>query len=566
MVSLPGWVRLSKPSSLSFSVSQEMVQAFSALTGDQSALHISEEFARRTVYRSPVVHGMLPAAFLALVEQLEIVGKACRLIRMEVQFANPVYFNDRLELSVEPASTQESETEFAFEFRIQKADSGPIVTSGLFRVFYEDEPDEVQVVRVASVGEVPCMLVAPCAANNWQLEDLSAGVCDGMEFVIQSDALHAFLGILIKGLCDQDARPSFGFIRSFVPNLLATLLSSTFVGMRIPGKSATFLSVSAQWTQQIQCGNRYRLEGKVTHVSRATRIVKAALSIAKEDDDRAAMLGRTSALVNKPFQSMPTAAEMKMSSVDWGMKDKVVLVTGASRGVGETVAKLFGLFGSKIIVNFYRGKDDAERVVQEIVREGGNAIAVGADVTVSEDVERMVSEARAHYGTIHILVNNAVRDFRPSSFADLTWEDIQRDLDIIVKGSFHCCKAVIPGMLDQGGGKIINISTVAIDDPPPNQLKYVVAKSALQGLTRSLAVELASKNIQVNTVVPSFVETDLVTHIQESFRKKIAQETPMQRHASPVDVAQAVLFLASKFASYTTGQKIMVTGGRPPFL
>jgi len=370
----------------------------------------------------------------------------------------------------------------------------------------------------------------------------------------------------VKGLRDQDNRPSSGFIRSFVPNLLAIALSSTFVGMRIPGKSATFLSVSAQWTQQIQCGKRYRLEGQVTHVSRATRIVKAALMISGEGDDEVAMRGRSSALVNKSFQSMPTSAEMKMSAMDWGVKDKVVLVTGASRGIGETVAKLFGLFGSKVIVNFYRGKDDAERVVQDIVREGGDAIAIGADVTMPDDVERMVCQVRARYGGIHILVNNAVRDFRPSSFADLAWEDIQRDLDIIVKGVFHCCKAVIPGMVDQGGGKIINISTVAVDDPPPNQLKYVVAKSALQGLTRSLAVELAAKNIQVNAVAPSFVETDLVAHIQQSFRRKIAQETPMQRHASPVDVAYAVLFLASRYASYTTGQKIMVTGGRPPFL
>lgn len=566
MVTLPGLIRLSQPSALSFSVSHDMVQAFATLTGDQSALHVSEEFARKTAYRSPVVHGMLPAAFIALVEQLDIAGKACRLTSLEVQFESPVYFDDRLELSVEPALNQESETEFVFEFRIRKEKIGPIVTSGRFKVFYEDEPDEVPVANIAPVEEAPCVLLGPCAAANWRLEDLSVGVCDGMEFVIRRDAMHAFLRILAKGLCGQNVKPSSGFLRSFIPNLLATVLSSAFVGMRIPGKSATFLTLSAQWMQQVRCGHRYRLQGTVTHISMATRIVKAALSITGEGDDKVALVGRTSALVNKPFQSMPTAAEMKMNSVDCGLKDKVVMVTGASRGIGETVAKLFGLLGSKVIVNFYRGKSDAERVVQEIVEEGGNAIAIGADVTVQADVERMVGEASARYGTIHILVNNAVRDFRPSVFADVTWEEIQRDLDVTVKGAFYCCKAVIPGMLAQGGGKIINISTVAVDDPPPNQLKYVIAKSALQGLTRSLAVELASKNIQINTVVPSFVETDLVAHIQEGFRKKLAQDTPMQRHASPVDVAQAVLFLASKFASYMTGQKIMLTGGRAPFL
>jgi len=248
------------------------------------------------------------------------------------------------------------------------------------------------------------------------------------------------------------------------------------------------------------------------------------------------------------------------------LKGKVVLITGASRGIGETTAKLFALFGARVIVNYHRGKEDADRIVQEILDEGGAAIAVQADVTQSDQVQRMVEKGIERFGAIHILVNNAVRDFRPISFADLTWDEIQKDLDVIVKGAFHCCKAVAPFMLEQGGGKIVNISSIAVDDPPPDQLKYVLSKSALVGLARSLSMEFASRNIQVNTVVPNFVETDLVSHVQESFRKKIAKDTPMNRHASPVDVAHAVLFLASAFSSYTTGQKIMVTGGKLPYL
>jgi 3-oxoacyl-[acyl-carrier protein] reductase len=121
-------------------------------------------------------------------------------------------------------------------------------------------------------------------------------------------------------------------------------------------------------------------------------------------------------------------------------------------------------------------------------------------------------------------------------------------------------------MLDRGGGRIVNISTVAADDPPPEQTKYVMAKSALVGLTRSLSIELAPKNILVNMVVPNFVETDLVAHVPDGFRKKLAHDTPLGRHASPIDVARAVVFLASSYASFTTGQKIMVTGGGAPYL
>lgn len=178
----------------------------------------------------------------------------------------------------------------------------------------------------------------------------------------------------------------------------------------------------------------------------------------------------------------------------------------------------------------------------------------------------MVREATDRFGGIDVLVNNAARDFRPTPFLNLTWEAIQQDLDVIAKGAFLCCQQVIPLMIERGGGRIINISSVAVDNPPPDQAKYVIAKSALVGLTRSLSIEFASRNIQVNMVVPNFVETDLVAHVPEGFRAKIAQASPMQRLGSPVDVAQAVLFLASSHASFTTGQRIMVTGGGAPYL
>jgi 3-oxoacyl-[acyl-carrier protein] reductase len=275
--------------------------------------------------------------------------------------------------------------------------------------------------------------------------------------------------------------------------------------------------------------------------------------------------GKVSALVAKPFATMPSSDELK-GATEWGLEGRTILVTGASRGIGETTAKLLALHGARVVVNYHRGADDARRVVDEIAAHGGEAIAVAADVADERQVRAMVEEARRRFGAIDVLVNNAARDFRPIPFLQLSWDEVQRDLDVIVKGAFLCCQAVLPLMLENGGGKIINISTVATDDPPPDQAKYVMAKSALVGLTRSLSIEFAARNIQVNLVVPNFVETDFVAHIQDGFRKKMAQETPMRRHASPVDVARAVAFLASAHSSFTTGQKLMVTGGGAPYV
>lgn len=264
--------------------------------------------------------------------------------------------------------------------------------------------------------------------------------------------------------------------------------------------------------------------------------------------------------------AMPSLRQLRAEAMETGLQGKVALVTGASRGLGETVAKLLSLHGCRVAVNYYKSQVHAERVVREIEDAGGEAFAVRANVADDEQTRQMVAATVGRWGRIDVLVNNAIDDAMPVDFAKLSWSDIEKTFDVTIRGAFNCCKAVIPLMLRSGGGKIVNIGTLATDSPAPNQLKYVIAKSALVGLTRSLAVDYAAGNVQVNIVSPGFVETDLIGHIPEAYRARIAQDTPMKRNATPMDVAQAVVFLASRHAGFTTGQKLMVTGGAPPFL
>jgi 3-oxoacyl-[acyl-carrier protein] reductase len=546
-----------------------MVASFAALTGDQSALHVSDAFASRSIYRRPVVHGMLPVTFLSLVKGFRVNGLVCSPTAISGRFANPVYSGDALVLRVDLAKDQQSTTEIAFDYHITKSTSGATVTNGSITVAYrkaQPEPAAWPVDDNMPAGLLNNPLSTLCLGP----EEISKGRSDGFDFAVTEDAIKCFLSILVQG---NDEKEHFrrvvnqgGFHYS---SLLAVTLFSTLVGTRLPGNSATFLEFSARLANEIEIGKPYRLEGVVAHISRATKILSADVSIRGNSNRRTedVVKGRVTALVNQPHRIMPTIQDLKMvSAADMGISGKVVLITGASRGIGETIAKLLSLHGARVIVNYHRGQDDAARIVQEIASEGGAAIAVQADVTRLEQVRKMVAEAKHRYGPINVLVNNAVKDFRPIPFLSLTWDEIQMDLDVVTKGAFHCCQEVIPQMLEVGGGKIINISSVAVDNPPPDHAKYVLAKSALVGLTRSLSIEFASKNIQVNLVVPNFIETDLVAHIPEGFRGKIARETPMQRLGSPIEVAQAVVFLASSLSSFTTGQKIMVTGGGAPYL
>jgi 3-oxoacyl-[acyl-carrier protein] reductase len=542
-----------------------MVRAFAGLTGDQSALHMTEAFARRTAYRRPVVHGMLPVGFIALMDRLRLDGFRCIPVAITGHFSAPVYAGDSLILSANPARIQEEKASANFDYLVRNDASGATTTRGIVTVVYERERPAR---RLAASGASAAMIPDPPEMRNARLEEIGKGQTDEFQFRIVDETLRDFANLLAEG-AGEKVRLNVEVLRDqfCLPNLLSILLISTSVGICLPGASATFLEFSAEGDGELELNTMYRLRAEVTHLSRSTSIVKKAVTISKADGDNGTLFhGKAAALVNKPSQMMPTIQDLKASALNMGLKDKVVLITGASRGIGETTAKLFGLLGSKVIVNYHQGADDAARIVREIRGEGGEAMAAQADVTRPESVSSLIRSGLQKYGAIHVLVNNAARDYRPIPFLNLTWDEIQKDLDVIARGAFLCCQQVIPHMIAQGGGKIINISSVAVDNPPSDQTKYVMAKSALVGLTRSLSIEFASKNIQINLVVPNFVETDLVAHIPAGFRAKIARETPMQRLGSPIEVAQAIIFLASSFSSFTTGQKIMVTGGGAPYL
>jgi len=547
-----------------FQVSEAMVQAFAALTGDRSALHVSEAFARRSAYRRPVVHGMLPIAFLALAERLRVEGQRCIPVALTGRFAAPVFAGDSLVLSCEPGGGREGGPVVSFDYVVRNNAAGTIVTQGTVTVAHERA---TAAIRPAARGARACMVTGPLETRDARLEDIGKGQTDEFRFKISAEALRDFAALLGEGAGVPGLDAAELGARFCLPNLLSILLISTSVGVCRPGTLATFLEFSAECASEIELDAVYLLQAKVTQVSRATRIVKKSIEVTKPDRDGAVPIrGTAVALVGEPWRKMPAVRELKSTALDPGLRGKVVLITGASRGIGETTAKLFALRGAKVVVNYHRGAEDAAKIVDEIRAEGGEAMAIAANVADAEAVAAMVEAVLAKYGAIHVLVNNAARDYRPLPFLGLAWDEVQKDLDVIAKGAFLCCQQVIPRMIEQGGGKIVNISSVAVENPPPGQAKYVMAKSALVGLTRSLSIEFAARNIQVNLVVPNFVETDLVAHVAEGFRGKIARDTPMQRHASPIEVAQAVVFLASSFASFTTGQKIMVTGGGAPYL
>ncbi|MCZ8516936.1 3-oxoacyl-ACP reductase [Paenibacillus filicis] len=248
-------------------------------------------------------------------------------------------------------------------------------------------------------------------------------------------------------------------------------------------------------------------------------------------------------------------------------KGKVILVTGASRGIGAKIAEAFGALGGIVIVNYLRNRQAADEVVNTIRLTGGEAAALQADVTDLASVERMMAEIIDNFGTIDVVVNNALSHytFNPKTRKpawDLQWKDYQTQLEGSLGGAFHVCKAAMPYMKAQHEGRIINMVSNLTDFPVVPYHDYTTAKTALLGFSRNLAAELGAFGITVNCVSPGLTyPTDSSRDTKEDVRDILTRLTPMGRLASPKDITGAVLFFASDLAGFVTGQCLRVDGG-----
>jgi 3-oxoacyl-[acyl-carrier protein] reductase len=243
------------------------------------------------------------------------------------------------------------------------------------------------------------------------------------------------------------------------------------------------------------------------------------------------------------------------------MTDRVVLVTGASRGIGAATARLLAAHGAAVAVNYFKSGDAAAAVVADIEAAGGRAQAVCADVRDQEQVEAMVATVVDAMGAIDTVVLNASIQFPMVPFLEYSWEAFEAKLTGELRAAFFCCRAVVPSMAERGRGCIIAVSSGLSRQTAPGFCAHSTAKSGLDAFARSLASELGPLGIRVNTVSPGLTITDATAGLPEEHKAAIASNTPLRRNAQPEDVAGAILMVAADPFAFVSGAYIPVSGG-----
>ena len=351
---------------------------------------------------------------------------------------------------------------------------------------------------------------------------------------------------------DADYARAAGFRDRVVHGMVAASMVSQLIGTKLPGAGSLWVEQTFRWLAPIFIGDTIKVMVTVVAKSPGMNAITVEAK-AVNQNERTVMEGN--GIVKLP--------ERQTTLADISLAERSVLITGGSGEIGSAIASALAARGAKITLLYQNDASAAQTVCDRVNGAAGHAIAVEGDVLQLGSVQSAIDKARRSFGKpVDVLINTACLPFKPAPFAETGWSAIQNQFDVHVQGAFNCCQAVIPGMIEMGSGRIVNIgSTSAWGVPPLHWTGFAIAKAALKAFTRSLAVEFGPKGIRVNMVSPGTTEMDFDVELSERMRKVQAMQAPLRRLATATEISGAVLFLCSEQGEFITGADIPVCGG-----
>jgi 3-oxoacyl-[acyl-carrier protein] reductase len=395
-----------------------------------------------------------------------------------------------------------------------------------------------------------------------RLCELRVGQTESLSRRINADDVAAFArlsGDYNELHINEEFAARTEFSERVVHGFLHASLLSALIGTRLPGRGALYVSQALEFTRPVFIGDTVEARATVEKIDEETRLVTLGTQIHKADGT---CVLKGTALVKILRLTEPDAGPRNVPTLPKGrlLEGRTALVTGGSRGIGRAIVRLLAEQGASVWINYHRSTVAAESLEREIAGAGGSCQLIKADVTDDADVCRLAEEIGGR-GGLDILVHNAGPRIRSASFDELSWSDLSTAHEEIVGSAFRVTKALLPS-LKRSKGKIITILTsAALGRTAHNWLPYVAAKAALLAMSKNLAQELGPQGVTVNMISPSMVDTDLTANIPDRVRQAMVARTPLRRLATVEDVAGAVLLLASPYASFISGENLLVTGG-----
>jgi 3-oxoacyl-[acyl-carrier protein] reductase len=339
-----------------------------------------------------------------------------------------------------------------------------------------------------------------------------------------------------------------GFKGRVVYGMLTGAYISNVLGNLLPGPGALWLSQSMKFVAPVYIDDEINIEVSVQQKSEALHTLVLDIHVYNQRQE-VVLTGEARVMVmhhQKPFS--------------WD--NITAIITGSSRGIGAALAETLGRHKANIVVNYLNNQAAAEDVVATIMNSGGKALSVQADITTLTGCQTLTDAAKDHFGGATVLVNNATPFIDRKPFLETSWSEFDRYYQTYIFSAFNLAQQVIPFMKDQGFGRIIHILSSAVTGTPPrNMSAYIAAKSALLGLSKSMAIELAGLGITVNCISPSVVTTDQWQETPEKRMRAMAMSNPSGRLSTPDDIAKAALSLIGEGGQYITGTNLLITGG-----